>query len=454
MNTNSLRTRSLITVLAVVLPVLIVYVYISHSNLSHQLGRRLDGRMGHELTMLKEAVQRSGGDNARLREIVELMPIDIFPQQRLFGIWTDGERALASDGLPFESAPDAAAGYSNVRAGETDWRLLVDSLPPSAATNNRRVVVVVADPMSIRQGLIRGGAIDQLWPLLIAVPLLIVGIYIALARSLRPLTRLADQIRKRSAEQLQPVATDGVPSEALPIAESVNALMARLAESIERERRFTADAAHELRTPLTALKAHAQVALRATDENLRRDTLRSIARTVNRTDRLISQLLMLARLDPEVSRIDAAKVDLGRVAAQTLSDLHGMAEARGQRVTLAAEPETSVRGSATALAILARNIVENAIQYSNDGAPIDVRVFRDGEHGVLEVSDTGPGIPDEAKKEVFSRFRRLPDAKVSGTGLGLSIVQRIAELHDGEVLLQNKEEGAGLRATIRIPRAA
>jgi len=454
MNTKSFRTRSLITVLAVVLPVLIVYVFMSHSNLSHQLGRRLDGRMRHELTMLREALERSGGDNARLREIVDLMPIDIFPQRRMFGIWTDGERALATDGLPFSAAPDADTGYSTVSAGGTEWRLLVESLAPSAATGNRRVVLVVADPMSIREGLIRGGAIDQLWPLLITVPLLIVGIYVALARSLQPLTQLADQIRKRSADRLQPISTVGVPSEALPIAESVNTLMGRLAEGIERERRFTADAAHELRTPLTALKAHAQVALRAQDEKLRRDTLHSIARTVNRTDRMISQLLILARLDPQVSRIDADSVDLGRIAGQTVSDLQGMAAERGQSLMLKNAPGTKVLGSGTALAILTRNIIENAIQYSNEGTPIDVRTFPEGEYGVLEVSDHGPGIPDEAKQQVFERFRRLPDAKASGTGLGLSIVQRIAELHHGEVSLRDGESGSGLRVMVRIPAEA
>jgi signal transduction histidine kinase len=230
--------------------------------------------------------------------------------------------------------------------------------------------------------------------------------------------------------------------------------MARLAESIERERRFTADAAHELHTPLTALKAHAQVALRAQDESLRRDTLHSIARTVNRTDRMISQLLILARLDPHVSRIDTDTVDLGRIAGQTVSDLQGMAEARGQSLQLETSPDTRVRGSATALAILMRNIVENAIQYSNEGTPIDVRAFPDGDYGVLEVSDTGPGIPDASKRQVFERFRRLPDAKASGTGLGLSIVQRIAELHHGEVSLRDGESGSGLRVRVRIPAEA
>jgi two-component system sensor histidine kinase QseC len=286
------------------------------------------------------------------------------------------------------------------------------------------------------------------------VPILVIGIYIALIGGLRPLTQLANQIRKRSPEHLKPIESQGVPNEALPIAESVNALMSRLSDSIERERRFTADAAHELRTPLTALKAHAQVALRAQDEALRREALQSIVRTVSRTDRMISQLLILARIDPQVSRIQSETVDLAVVASQTLADLQNAAESRRHNLRLTAEPGLIVHGSATALAILIRNIIENAIQYSNEGEPIDVKVFRDGGGATIEVSDSGPGIPSDARREVFERFRRLPDAKTPGTGLGLSIVQRIAELHAAEVTLADAASThSGLRVTVRIPSA-
>ncbi len=451
MSRSSLRTRGLVTVLAVVLPVLIVYSYLGHANVSYQLGRRLDGRMSHELTMLKEAVLRSEGDNQRLRDIVELMPIDSFPQRRLYGIWADEELVLSTEHLPFDSVPQVPAGYSDITAANTKWRMLAEFVPASPATAGRHITLAVVDPMAVRTALIRGGAIDQTLPVLIAAPILIIGIYLAMARSLQPLTRLADEIRNRSAERLEPVATQGVPREAMPIAESVNALMARLSESLDRERQFTADAAHELRTPLSALKAHAQVALRAQDEQLRLQSLQSIDRTVNRTDRLISQLLILARLDPQVARIQAETVDLGQIAAQVLVDLQSPAEARGHELRLNVQEPTVVRGSATALGILARNLIENAIQYSTEGEPIDVRVFSDGTHGILEVSDHGPGIPDADKQSVFGRFRRLPDAQGSGTGLGLSIVQRIAELHSAEVTLEDVEASRGLRARARIP---
>lgn len=450
MNPRSLRHRSLIAVLAVVLPALVVYAWLSHAHVSHQLGYRLDGRMKHELVMLKEAVLRSDGDNARLREIVELMPIDSFPQRRLYGIWADGERVLATDPLPQELAPEGRTGYADVQAGGQEWRVLTEVIPASAATQQRRIEVLVADPMSARAALIRGGAIDTTLPVLIAVPVLILGIYIALGRSLNPLTQLAAQIRSRSPERLEPLDAGDVPSEALPIAESVNALLSRLGDSLDRERRFTADAAHELRTPLTALKAQAQVALRAGDDNLRREALQSISRTVDRTDRLIAQLLALARLDPLQRGLPTEEVDLAKVTRQTLADLSGIAEARRKLLRLQNDDDVVIQGSSTAVAILVRNIVENAVQYSNEAEPVDIRVFRDGTDRVLEVCDTGPGIPGQVRGEVFERFRRLPDAKSPGTGLGLSIAQRIVELHDAAISLDDAGDAAGLRVTVRF----
>ena len=151
MNWQSLRLRSLLTVLAVVLPVLVIYAYLSHSHVSYQLGYRLDGRMKHELTMLREAVLRSEGDNARLREIVDIMPIDTFPQRRLYGIWADGELILSTETLPFDAVPSVTPGYSDVRAGDADWRILVDLVPASPQTHGRNLALVVADPMAVRR---------------------------------------------------------------------------------------------------------------------------------------------------------------------------------------------------------------------------------------------------------------------------------------------------------------
>jgi two-component system sensor histidine kinase QseC len=450
---SSLRIRILLTIIGVIVPVMLIYSITGFQHVSDELTRRFDGRMTREMRMLETAVARSGGDIGRIAEMIEVMPTDSFPRRRHLSIWSGDRLIVASENLPFTAPPPATPGFHAVSASDSDYRVLSAVLQPTAATHDQTWVLSVAEFVPMRTGLIRQAARDILYPLAVAIPLVVIGVYVALLVNLRSLTNLASQIRRRSADRLQPIDTTGVPNEMQPIATSVNHLMSRLGESLDRERRFTADAAHELRTPLTALKAHAQVALKAEDEHLRRDALRSIARTVNRTDRMISQLLTLARLDPDAGPTYLDKVDLGRVASRTLSELRGLAETRGQHLNLHADGSVVVRGNSDALSILMRNIVENAIQYSEDGTPIDIRVFGDGANGVLEVNDHGPGIPDEEKQEVFGRFRRLPGTKGSGIGLGLSIVQRIADLHGGRIALFDADAGPGLKVTATIPAA-
>lgn len=453
MDIQSLRMRSLITIVAVVLPLMALYTALSYSHVSYNLGQRFDGRMRGELRMLEVAVEKSSGDVARLKELANLLPIDTFPQRRVFGVWFDGELVLATEKQPFESPPHVTDGFEDVEVGDERYRILSKSSPPTPQTASHSMILAVADHEPTRTALIRQAMWDVIIPLIIGAPLVVLGIYIALIRSLSPLTRLADEIRHRSPQQLKPIATADVPSEALPIANSVNQLMLRVGDSLERERRFTADAAHELKTPLTALKAHAQVALRTEDENIRRDTLRNIARTVNRTDRMIAQLLTLARLDPSTGQLNTERVDLAKTAVATLSDLKQTAEVRQQTLTLHADDRVIVNGNTDALAILIRNIVENALLYSHEQTPVEVFVRRQEGRGAIEIRDRGPGIPAEQKQEVFQRFRRIPGAKSPGTGLGLSIVQRIAELHHGEVTLNDGESGVGLSVVVSLPLA-
>jgi len=456
MKIRSLRMRSLTTIVAVVLPLMATYTWLSHTHVSYQLGQRFDGRMRGELRMLEVAVHKSGGDAARLEEIANLLPIDTFPQRRAFGVWAGTELLLATLRQPFTAAPRLANGFTDLTVGKQQYRVLAKVLPP-APPWNRSLVLAVADHMPTRSALIRSAMFDVLVPLIIGAPLAVLGIYIALVKGLSPLTRLAEQIRSRSAQQLEPIAADDVPIEALPIAQSVNQLMARVGESLERERRFTADAAHELKTPLTALKAHAQVALQTQDEALRHASLRDIARTVNRTDRLITQLLTLARLDPSVDSADCGQVDLASITSATLAELQETAAAREQQLHLRVDenvhPRAVVHGNADALAILIRNIVENAVHYSEQQGAIEVRVLHRDRFGIIEVSDRGPGIPAEARQEVFRRFHRVAGTKAPGTGLGLSIVQRIAEIHRGHVTLQDGDAGIGLCVVVAIPLA-
>jgi two-component system sensor histidine kinase QseC len=239
----------------------------------------------------------------------------------------------------------------------------------------------------------------------------------------------------------------------VPLVANLNRLLERVRVSIESERRFTADAAHELRTPIAAVRAHAEVARAATAESERRAALDSIVAGCDRAAHAVEQLLTLARLDPgeSVSRSEAC--DLRHVAKQVLADVAPMAVAKGIELELVEGPPVVVAGTPALLAILIRNVVDNAVRYSAAGGSARVEVVREGAIGRLVVSDQGPGIAPADRAGLGQRFHRLPGSRESGTGLGLSIVERIADLHHGTVRFADGPGGRGLAVIVTLPCA-
>jgi signal transduction histidine kinase len=159
----------------------------------------------------------------------------------------------------------------------------------------------------------------------------------------------------------------------------------------------------------------------------------------------------MARVEPEAAHSSPVQVDLEKIVEELLNDLEPLAEAKG--VALRFEPEESilVKGDASALRTMARNLVDNAIRYTPAGGQVSVRAARAGGRGLLEVSDTGPGIPPAERERVFDRFYRLPGSAAQGSGLGLAIVKQIADAHRAEIALTEGDEGRGLRVTVTFP---
>jgi len=267
------------------------------------------------------------------------------------------------------------------------------------------------------------------------------------------LQQLKQEVKQRTANRLEAVAMIGVPEEVTPLVKALNDLFARLESAFEGERRFTADAAHELRTPLAALKIQAQVALRSTDTAERQIALENVLRGVDRATRLVEQLLILARVDPETAALDYQPVDLHGLAATVMRDLEPLAHAKQIALSLeerAANISYKVLGDDAQLNLLLRNLVDNAIRYTPKGGCVSVSV-RNLAGLTLEVLDTGPGIPEAEREQVLQRFYRISGTGQDGSGLGLSIVRRIAELHGARLVLSDNETGSGLLASVLWP---
>lgn len=289
---------------------------------------------------------------------------------------------------------------------------------------------------------------STLWPLFAALPLLVLAVWWAVHRGLRPMRRLGRSLLERRPDVLDRVRFDDAPSEMVPMIDALNALFRRIEFLLESERRFTSDAAHELRTPIAAIRAHAQVAMQEADEKRRSRALQGTLDGCDRATRLVEQLLTLSRLEADAMPEDK-DVDLAALARRVLADIAPRALAKRQSLELSDGPSCIIRGDETLLAVLVRNLVDNAVRYSPRSARIEVRVAR-GASGVrLSVEDGGPGLRDSDMRRLGERFFRALGNPESGSGLGLSIARRIAAVHRMAIDIGRSPALGGLAVHVR-----
>jgi two-component system sensor histidine kinase TctE len=312
--------------------------------------------------------------------------------------------------------------------------------------------VEIAETVNKRDTLALEIIASMLLPLLAVIALAAAGIWIGVARGLRPLTALAAEIGGRSGQDLRPVNEAATPIEVRPLMHSLNGLLARLDAALATQRRFVADAAHQLRTPLTGLKTQAELALRSTDPAAVRESVQRILESTDRTSRLVNQLLSLARAEPEgqtTSRRE--RIDLARLMRAVTADWIPRALENGIDLGFAGDAPAWVEGDATLLRELAGNLIENALRYCPRGSEITVAASRQPQSVELTVTDDGPGVPAAERERVFERFHRVLGSRAAGSGLGLAIVKQIAEGHGAAVELAAGPRGVGTRVCIAFP---
>lgn len=359
-----------------------------------------------------------------------------------FQIWEHGRRLrLHSANAPAAPLGTRDGGFSDRTIDGQRWRVF------SAWDRKRDYLVHVGERSELRATLVRRIVAAVVTPLLVALPLLALLLWAAVRRGLRPLQRLAGEVGRRRPEALAPLDATA-PREMVPVIDQLNRLFARIAQSLERERRFTADAAHELRTPVAAIKAQAQVARLAGSAAPREHALEQVVAAADRAGRLVEQLLQLARLEGGAPPA-FADCSLRPLAREVLAELAPPALARHVALELDDGPEVVVRGVAELLGALLRNLVDNGMRHG--ATRVRVRVERGANGAIVSVADDGPGIPAEDREQVLERFHRRPGAGEGGSGLGLSIAQRIAEIHGGRLVLSDGDAGRGLRAVVELP---
>ncbi|KXS37556.1 MAG: two-component system, OmpR family, sensor histidine kinase QseC [Halomonadaceae bacterium T82-2] len=285
--------------------------------------------------------------------------------------------------------------------------------------------------------------LGNLIPMLLALPVLLWAMGVIIRRGVRPIGALSRQVEGRNDRDLSFLDVT-VPRELAGLRQAINDFIARLRETLERERRFTADAAHELRTPLAGLKIHL--------DNARAGESASLDKAysgVERLQRVVEQLLVLARIDREAPSQEA-DVDIYPLALDLVAELWPWAQARHQEIEVTGLETLWVRADPVELGILIRNLLDNALRYTPEHGTVTLELAECDGRARLAVRDSGPGIPEALIDKVTERFRRVADQRTTGSGLGLSIVLELTRRQQASLTLRNREPH-GLEVSLSWP---
>ena len=438
--TSSLRVRLFVVLLGATGAIWLAAVVWIYTSSRHQVEHVLDTRLQEAARMVVSLVE--GAEGAPLentRKSFDPARLGSYERQLSCQVWSlDGRMIARSSGAPNRSLTDDRAGFSDRQIEGETWRVF------AVEDEVKGVRVLVGDRLGLRERLVTDLIKGLLWPALLIAPLLGLMIWISISRGLRPLRVIANDLVRRDAADMSPVNVMRIPSEVRPVVNAINALFNRVELARKHEREVTAFAAHELRTPLAGLKAQAQVALAAEDRHVVQGALRQIVIAVDRSARLVRQLLTIARLDAHSDRDTYEVVALGPLIGDVVEATGGAPDVA---VTIDGRlHDLKWTGNRECLELAIRNVHENAVQHLQNGGLVKWAVGTSSDQIIIE--DTGPGIPDDELPKVGTRFFRGRFKSPNGSGLGLAIARLALERTGAELSLRNRTDGPGLRVEI------
>jgi two-component system sensor histidine kinase QseC len=434
---GSLKRRLLVLVLTAVVAVWVAATAVTYYDARHEFEEILDAHLAQSATLL--IVQASHEFDEIETEHTPLL--HKYSRRVAFQVWDRGEiLRLHSLNAPFQPLSDIEQGFSDSVVAGIRWRVF------STWDDSERYLVQVAELAEVRDELANRVVGNLLLPLLFSMPLLAGLLWVVVARGLSPLVRLADEVAERELDNLAPLGVKTAPREVVPLIERLNELFGRIADSLQKQRRFTADAAHELRTPVAGIKAQAQVARTVADEAERNRALDNAILGCDRAAHLIEQLLTLARVD-NLSDDLTEHCSLQDIVIEVMADIAPAALNNNVRLELLADDKGVLQGNSVLLRILLRNLIDNAVRHTSPGTSVRVGVAREEGQVCLSVNDDGAGLSEADLSRVSERFYRPIDTRASGSGLGLSIVKRIADAHHA-LLRVTTQPGKGLGVTV------
>lgn len=437
---KSLQTRLLGLVLGLVTVVWLGASILTWYDAQHELDELLDGHLTQVAALLVAQQANADGDED---DVANAPSLHKYAPQVAFQVFHDGRLMMRSANAGTTPMAHKTRGFSTIDLPDnTQWRVF------STRGMEKDVQVHVGEQTTSRNAILRAVLRSVLLPLTVALPLLALALWWAVRRGLAPLRQLSQMLAKRRPQALEPVVLADMPLEMLPVVNALNELFERIEHMVASERRFTADAAHELRTPIAAIRAQAQVAQGAGEDTAQREhALQATLAGCDRATRLVEQLLTLARLETPLAA-PATALDLSSVTRRVASELAPTALLRHQTLELDADQVCPIAGDEMLVGVLVRNLIDNAMRYSPDGARILASVSCKAGQAILCVQDSGPGMQADEMARLGERFFRVLGHSQPGSGLGWSIVKRIADVFGAQVRVGRSEVLGGLAVTV------
>ncbi|WP_354623123.1 ATP-binding protein [Psychromonas sp. MME2] len=361
----------------------------------------------------------------------------IYEENLIFQFYQDNKVVFKSPTAPDEALTDLDnMGFNHFTFHEQIWRSFLLKIP----NDKHQLYMLVAEKQSIRNEAIMEIALSTSLPQLLLIVILSLTTLLLVNKFLQPITQLQEAVSLRNINNLEPIMMQHSSVELTPLVEQLNYLLEQLSKAWEREKRFTRTAAHELKTPLAILRLNAENALNSNNISEQRSDLNNIISGINRTDRLIQQLLMYSRIESQ-QNLQSTPINVTSILRDVIAHLAPVALKRQQNISLLPIEHCTVYGNATLLSILFTNLIDNAIRYSGDKSDITIKMHTDatianGKSLQILIMDNGKQIADVIRDKIFEKFFRGDSGKGDGAGLGMSIADDIVKRHQGSFKLQ------------------
>lgn len=435
---TSIRQRTLTLILGLLFLGLLIMTAVNLHDSNHEIDEVYDAQLAQNARLLqgvmrmpmasKEQAELYQAFNQALGLAVPKVDGHPYESKIAFQVWnSDGTLLVHTASAPAFTSPPSKAGFSAITdVNNRAWRAFV----LEDAQYNLKIWVGERD--DVRDDLVNRIVRHTVLPNLIGCVLLAAVIWLAIGWGLKPLVNMAQTLRARHPGSLEPLHLNPLPTELEPMQAALNRVLAQIQEVMGRERRFIADAAHEMRTPLAVLKVHAENLKDAASEDDRRASLEHLMAGVDRTTRLVNQLLTMARIEPRTSALEAPKTDLVATVRDSLVQMTPWLLSKELELVFDPVDEVGlVKVDTGIIQIALNNLVSNAANFSPPGGLITVGLAKHHDHYELSVEDQGPGIDEAERDRLFERF--YSRGNDHGAGLGLTIVQSIANRLGGQV---------------------